>query len=303
MSDYHHASLDQVEALCAVVEAGSFKGGSAALDLPTSTVSRRVAELEAVLGVRLLTRTTRSMRLTDAGQTLLSRAQPAIGALREAIRETHAGGGAIAGPLSVTMPSGLGAHVMGRLLIAWAATNPAVTLEVDYSVTNLDLLRKGIDIAFRYGPLPASSFVASRLAESRYVLACAISQSDAMHKAFGEDPIAALEEVGSVVCRPVAVWSFQRAGGTTLKIQPRPVITVNDMGLAADAVAAGLGLGLLPVAMLDHRPNDLVPIEPSGFSPTTRTLYALRQPGRHLSKTEKSLLSHVRAGLDADAMA
>jgi DNA-binding transcriptional LysR family regulator len=145
-----------------VAELGSFSRAAERLGLPKSTVSRRIAALEALLGERLLQRTTRRQSLTDFGQLLLEHARQvvlevdAVAALREQRQA------APSGRLRVSMPSDFANLLLADTLAAFCALHPAITLELDLSPRRVDLLAEGFDVALRMGELPDDATLAAR---------------------------------------------------------------------------------------------------------------------------------------------
>src|SRR4051812_11242210 len=134
-----------------IVEAGSFSMAAQRLDLPKSTVSRRIALLEASLGERLLQRTTRRLVLTEFGESLLEHA-------RKVVEEVEAAGALAAhrqaepsGKLRISMPADFANLGMTEMMSRFLERYPAVSLELDLSPRRVDLVAEGFDIAIRMG--------------------------------------------------------------------------------------------------------------------------------------------------------
>lgn len=145
-----------------VAELGSFSKAAQRLGWPKSTVSRRVASLEAKLNERLLLRTTRRQTLTEFGQLLLEHARQvavevdAVTALREHRQS------APSGRLRVSMPSDFANLLLSDTLAAFVALHPAIQLELDLSPRRVDLLGEGFDLAVRMGDLPDDTLLTAR---------------------------------------------------------------------------------------------------------------------------------------------
>ncbi|MCB9553009.1 MAG: LysR family transcriptional regulator [Myxococcales bacterium] len=155
--------LDDMQVFAKVVEAGSFTGAGRLLGLPKSTVSRRLAELEAGLGVRLLERTTRRLRLTEVGETyhaaclrVMAEAEAAQQAVMETRRAPH-------GVLRITAPQVFGEAFLTPVIATFLAQWPAVEVDVVLTDQVLDLVAHRIDLAIRAGQMPDSSFIARKL--------------------------------------------------------------------------------------------------------------------------------------------
>jgi DNA-binding transcriptional LysR family regulator len=145
-----------------IVEAGSFSSAAQRLDLPKSTVSRRIALLEASVGERLLQRTTRRLMLTEFGASLLEHA-------RKVAEEVEAAGALAqhrqaepSGKLRISMPQDFANVVMADMIPRFMERYPAVSLEMDLSPRRVDLVAENFDIAIRMGDLPEDSTLAAR---------------------------------------------------------------------------------------------------------------------------------------------
>lgn len=145
-----------------IAETGSFSKAATRMDLPKSTVSRRIAQLEASLGQRLLQRTTRSLVLTEFGESLLQHA-------RQVVEQVEAAGALAqhrqqepSGRLRLSMPNDFANLGLSNLLAAFMARYPAITLELDLSPRRVDLLAESFDIAIRMGDLPDDATLAAR---------------------------------------------------------------------------------------------------------------------------------------------
>jgi DNA-binding transcriptional LysR family regulator len=145
-----------------VAELGSFSRAAERLGLPKSTVSRRIAALEAHIGERLLLRTTRRQTLTELGHELLEHARQvalevdAATALRDHRQAVPSG------RLRVSMPSDVANLVLADMLAAFVGLHPAIALELDLSPRRVDLLGEGFDAAIRIGTLPDDALLAAR---------------------------------------------------------------------------------------------------------------------------------------------
>ena len=154
--------LNDIAVFTKVVEASSFTGGSRLLGLPKATVSRKVSELEQRLGVRLLERTTRKLRLTEAGQRFYTRCNQHIAALEQADELITEIQSEPQGLLRLSMPNG-GNRLITELLAEFAALYPKIQINVTLTETPLDLFEHNIDIAIRVGVLKNSSLIARKL--------------------------------------------------------------------------------------------------------------------------------------------
>src|SRR5262249_11065972 len=150
-------------ALASVVEQGSFTAAARALRLPKSAVSRRVSDLEASLGVRLLHRTTPRPHLPEAGAAYYERARRALEAFAEADDAARDAQGAPRGRVTLTAPNDLGATLLAEPLARFHAAYPEIEVNVILTPRVLDLVAEGVDLALRAGKLGDSSLVARKI--------------------------------------------------------------------------------------------------------------------------------------------
>ncbi len=167
--------MDRLEAMAIVllaVEKGSLTAAAKTLNMPLPTISRKVSELEAHLGTKLLQRSTRALTLTDVGRVYVDSVRRVLADIEE-IERTAAGEYTTArGELVVTAPFLLGQMYMVPLVADFLAAYPNVTVRLLLSDRNLHLLDDHVDMAVRLGPLPDSSMRATRVGATE-VLVCA----------------------------------------------------------------------------------------------------------------------------------
>ena len=147
----------------AVARAGSLTRAGRGLDLPKSTVSRRLAALEERLGSRLLVRTTRKLVLTEAGEAFLERCQRLADDVDDALAFASELADAPRGTLRVTMVPDLGPLLLSDAIASFVARYPRIAIELDESARYVDLASERFDLALRAGKLADSSLVARRL--------------------------------------------------------------------------------------------------------------------------------------------
>jgi DNA-binding transcriptional LysR family regulator len=239
--------LNSLMIFAKVVEANSFSEAARRLKMPTSTVSRRVAELEDQLGVRLIERTTRSLRLTDVGSEVLEHAQHSA-ELSEAvdnIASNHLSN--ISGILRLSAPPSISDSLLAPLVGAFQASYPNVRVQVFITDRIVDQIAEGVDLAFRVGDLEDSSLVARRILTYRHQL---VASPDYLAKC--QPPKTPQDLLGHRLLafsfwKPVNSWSFAHTNGKnkeTLAFQP--YFSMNDYAGLAAALLAGTGIGDLP---------------------------------------------------------
>ncbi|CAG9248859.1 LysR family transcriptional regulator [Paraburkholderia unamae] len=227
-----------------VVQSGSFTAAATALQIPKTTVSRRVRELEAHLGSRLLHRTTRKLRLTEAGTAYFEHCRGIAKQLDEAENAVQRIRGTPGGWLRVTLPYSFGATWIAPLIAGFCTRYPDVRLDILATHVPLDLFDDEVDVALRLGALPDSSLVARRLgsfstsvyASPAYVEAHgAPSAPDELHL----HPSLALHQARS---DSGYTWPLRKAGRKAAHYALEPVIVASDPVLLLDAARAGKGL-------------------------------------------------------------
>ncbi|CAI1737176.1 MAG: LysR family transcriptional regulator [Serratia proteamaculans] len=166
-------SFIDLEVFVRTVEGGSFSAAARALDITPAAASIAIKRLEQRLGVRLLVRSTRSLRLTEEGQRYLDSARLALGALAEgeqAIREKHQG---LSGVLQISAPSDFGRNLLLGWLDEFKRQHPHIQLQLLINDRHADLFREPVDIALRFGQLADSSLVALPILSQHRRLICA----------------------------------------------------------------------------------------------------------------------------------
>ena len=246
-------SLDAIAIFARVAEDASFRGAAAELGIPPSTVSRKVAELEAQLGVRLLRRTTRRVALTDAGRAYLRACQAPLGALAEAGRAVRDAGVEARGRLRVTASVTFGERYLGPMLEAYMREHPRVEVEVLLTDRYVDLVEEGFDVAFRAGNVGDPSLVARELGSG--VLRCVASPAYLSARPAPRKP-QDLTDHDCVVYPPLAPsgrWTF-RSRGRAVHVPARGRLVAHSLPLAFEAARRGMGVTRVPEPLAHDAP-------------------------------------------------
>lgn len=168
--------MDRIEAMRAfvtVVNEGSFTRAAGRLELSPQLVSKYISQLEQHLGVRLLNRTTRRIRLTEAGAGYHLRAQQILNDIDDTENELGNLQTEARGLLRISAPTSFAIHHMATLLSQFQQSHPAVGIDLQLSDRKVDIVEEGFDIALRIGHLKSSSLIAKRIAPVRVVLCAA----------------------------------------------------------------------------------------------------------------------------------
>lgn len=266
--------MDRFEAMRAfvrVVDSGSFTQAARQLGLHKATVSQQVMALEATLGARLLTRTTRSVVPTAEGLAYHRRACTILQQLDEAETEMRHGGAAIRGHLRVEVPVAVGRLVLAPAMREFLDRHPGVDVELRCSDRVVDLVGAGVDCALRGGDLPDSGLAARCIGKLRFVLCAAPRYIDEHGLPQTPDTLAGHQQVGylsgaSGVLRPLRL---QREGRSIDAELPARIVTT-DSGAALSAALDGLGLVQLAEFVAAHHvaSGALVRVLPGWNSPS-----------------------------------
>lgn len=283
--------LNEILVFTKVVQAGSFIGAARELDMPKSTVSRKVSALEERLGARLLQRTTRRLRLTDVGQTYYQHAARVVTEVEEAELAVTRMQEAPRGLLRVTTPLNFG--YLGPIVASFLQRHPEVQVELVCADRVVDLVQEGFDVAIRAGALSDSSLIARNLGslESLVVASPTFLTKNDAPKEPGD--LAQLDCVVFGGTREPASWKLS-ARGKTRSVEVRARLVVNDFDVLEEAVRAGLGVAMLPVfRCVGHlRTKTLRRVLPQWCSPPI-PLHAVYPSTRHLSPKVKAFLDHL----------
>jgi DNA-binding transcriptional LysR family regulator len=238
--------LNRVSTFVRVVEGASFTAAARALGVPISSASRSVARLEADLGVRLLHRTTRKLRLTEAGEAYFRRMQAVMAEAADAADAVAGFATAPAGLVRLTAPPDLRLH---QIVSALLTKHPGLEIELTLTSRPIDLVEEGYDLAIRGGILTDSSLMVRKIADTPLGLFAAPAYLTRAGRP------RALRDLSRHACvlfrgRPgPRTWQLIGPRGPE-SVTVRGTLTVDDMGFLRGALLEGLGLGLVPAALL-----------------------------------------------------
>ncbi|MBV8192905.1 MAG: LysR family transcriptional regulator [Alphaproteobacteria bacterium] len=229
-----------------VVDAGSFAGAAPHLGMSPEMVGNHVKALEAHLGVRLLNRTTRRMRVTEAGAAYHARCAQILSDIEEAEAEAGAQQVAPSGILRIAGPMTFGELHLGSAIAAYMDRHPAVKVDVFLSDRYVNLIDEGFDLAIRIGEPPDSSLISRRVASASLVL-CA--SPDYLVRNGAPQKPADLSQHACLVyadLRSPRTWRFSDAKGHTETVQINGPFSTNNPQLLLSLAAAGHGVLLWP---------------------------------------------------------
>jgi DNA-binding transcriptional LysR family regulator len=236
--------LDAMSVLVAVAENGSFSAAARKLGTPLPTVSRKISELEARLNARLLTRTTRRLSLTDAGEAYIAACKRILEQVAEAERAASGEYVTPRGDLVIAAPI-----VFGRLHVLPAVNEflrqyPDIDVRLTLSDRNVQLLDDHIDLAVRIGALADSGMVATRVGGLRRVVCASPGYLASVGTPKVPEDLAALSCVNFDSFTSSSAWTFSggEAGGAERTVAIHTRLAVNTAEAAVDAAIAGVGV-------------------------------------------------------------
>lgn len=229
--------------LVAVTDTGSLSSASRALSVPLATLSRRITDLEALLGTRLLIRSTRKLTLTDAGVAYVAAARRILEQVDEAERDAVGEFTTPKGELVVTAPLMFGRLHVLPVVAEFLAAFPEISVRLVLADRNVDLIDDRVDMAVRIGALPDSAMVATRIGSMRTVTVA----SPAVLARHGEpthpDALGAYPCIKVDTPRLAPAWRFRGAdGGAPVDVAVQPRLTVTTPEAAVDAATHGVGV-------------------------------------------------------------
>jgi DNA-binding transcriptional LysR family regulator len=238
--------LAGVGVLAAVVESGSFTGAAASLALSASGVSCAVSRLEERLGVRLLDRTTRALRLTDEGKRFYALAAPHLDAIADAASVAGKSSTYVRGNLRASVNSIIAQSLLGPRMAEFVERFPDLHLELLPSLEAGDLVSEGIDVAIRFGPQPSSALSTRLLLCTRVMTVAAPSYLAKRGRPTAPTDLerhSCIQFTNPLTGSPFD-WEF-RHGKQVLPVATSGPLLMTDVATMVAACAAGAGIAQL----------------------------------------------------------
>lgn len=288
--------MDRIDALrlfSSVAELGSFTQASEREGITPGAASKQITALETRLQARLFERTTRSVRLTEAGAALLDRVRPWLSeydALEEGVADARS---APAGLLRVTASVDFGARQLMRPIASFMTLWPGVEVRLSLADRMVDLVEDGFDVGVRIGNLDDSALIARRLAP-----ACMIAVASPAYIAARGAPLHPSELAAHDVIidrnKPALQQLKFTRGEETVDVRVTGRLTLNGASAAIEAAAAGVGIACSPryaaeAALADGR---VVPLMPD-WQPDHRNLWAVFPSSRYLTHRVRLFVDHL----------
>lgn len=288
--------LDRLGAFVAVAQCGGFTAAAERLGIGKARVSLDVQRLERALGASLFTRTTRRVRLTDAGQQLLADSAPLLAGLHDALARTRQRAGEIAGTLRIAAPVDHAAQQLAPLVAEFARHHPALKIALQASDRVSDMLAEGIDLSFRMGWLRDSSLRAVRLGEFEQIAVAApayLQRTGAPHR---PEDLAGHDWIALTLLPTPLTWRFTARNGRARSVRMSARLQTDSATALRALLLAGAGVTVMDALSLQPdlaagRVERLLPdwrLPPGG-------VFAVYPPGRHLSAAAQAFVEFYRS--------
>jgi DNA-binding transcriptional LysR family regulator len=238
--------IGEIRAFIRVVELGSFSRAASDLMVSQSTVTKHVAHLEKQLGVRLLNRNTRGIRLTELGALYYEKCSAALGQLLEAESIISAHRTQLEGVIRVSTSVAFGRRIVAPLLMEFMGLNPQLRIDLVCDDAFLDLITHGIDLALRMGRLADSTLGARYLGRNPWIMVA--SKDYLANKGEPTDPpeLAIHDCIIYSSVQGDAVWHLRGSRGEMIAVVVQGRLRSNNLSTLLSAATAGLGIAILP---------------------------------------------------------
>lgn len=297
--------LHLINVFVAVVDVGGFAGAARKLGISPPAVTRAIGELEAHLGARLLTRTTRVVRVTEAGARYVEDCRRILAELAEADESVSGLHGAPRGRLTITAPVLFGALHVTPVVTEFLQRYPEVTAACWFLDRVVNLTDEGVDVAVRIGELPDSSLQAVRVGSVRRVICAAPAYLDEHGEPEQPEDLLRHTLISANAVTPAPEWRFKVDGETrSVRVVPRLLTTTNDAAIAA--AVGGFGLSRLMSYQVDElvRKGQLRRVL-ERFELAPLPVHLVHREGRHASHKARAFidlaLERLRERLDPRA--
>lgn len=293
--------------LCVLAQQGSFTAAAVRLGVSKAAMSQRIAELERMARVMLVQRTTRSVRLTEAGQRLVDDTRASFDHIAHSFEQARDLAEVPSGLLRVTAPVAFARQQLVPRLSEFFRAYPQVRIELDMSDRLSSLATEGFDLAIRHTATPPDTHVAWTLCKTQSVLVASKSYLRRTGTPQTPDELQHHDCLHYLRAQATQVWTFQRQGKARQKDRHKdsPIsvplhgpLAANNSEALREAALSGLGIALLPdfSAQLSLQQGKLVRVLPDWVpvGAFADQLYAIRPYAAHASRAVTAFVSYLR---------
>jgi len=279
----------------AIATEGSITAAAKSLNVSKSTVSLALSKLETEAGIKLIQRSTRLLKFTEAGQQLLTHCTQIKNEIQNANASMEAFQQSVSGKIAITSPVASGQKFLPELLIAFRKQYPLISFEIELSDSKSNIISQSFDIAFSTGLQQSSSLISQHLMDfsiKLYASPVLIESKEAPEKP--ED----LARLDCLYHPAIPIWKFRR-GSQQYTVEPHPAITANSFDLLKQIACTGRSVVALPSYLVEETmaTPDLAPILP-GWSldsmPYSLIYPSKRFPSRAVSTFIEYTVRHFR---------
>ncbi|MDD3765291.1 MAG: LysR substrate-binding domain-containing protein [Nevskiales bacterium] len=291
-------TLDCMRVFAAVAAERSFTAGARRLDLSTRVASAAIRQLEQRLNTRLLNRTTRVVRLTEAGEAYLSRCSQLLRDFDELESVVQERQGRLAGSIRVTAPTGFGSSRLAPELPGFLQRHPDISVDLDLTDRRVSLIDEGFDLAIRLGTLRDSSLMYRRLARMRIVVCAAPGYLRKHGRPQHPQDVAGHECLLNAGLPDPHRWRFVDQG-QTVEVRVTGRVQANAPLALAHLARRGLGLARCPYYSIEPflRSGELVSLL-EAYERDDGGVFAVYPPNRHLAARVRGLISYLQERWD-----
>lgn len=279
-----------------IVDCGSFSKAAETAGITSSVVSKRIGRLEKSLGARLLYRTTRSLTLTENGQSLYRQAKEISAKTQEALNVISEHSDELTGIIRMSVPTISGELLLSESVAEFCALHPNLKVEMRLENRFADLVNEGIDLAIRTGTLPDSSLIARPILDSRWVIVC----SPSYLQQYSEP-----QSAGDLLEHNCLTYTYQESGtdnwlmkrpgsNEIYEMQVKGNLSANNARAIRKAVIGGYGIAMVPRCMVyeDLQEGTMVEVL-SGHCGKVLGVYAVYPYTRNLPLKTRLLIEHI----------
>lgn len=284
-----------------IIERGSYTAAADELQMPTSTLSRKIQQLEEQLGYQLLYRSARKLSLTEAGALFYRRCQPLYDELVEATEGLEGELTSPRGNLKVTAPVSIANEVFNPWIFEFMELYPGIDLDLMLINRNIDLKEEGVDIAFRVGEIKIPDWVSRPLFTSRFSL-CA--SPDLIAKHGHPQTLADLDQFPLILSRRSPKWNFTDRTGGEHEFIGKARLTYDELRGALEAAVMGIGVANLPDYVVGESltMGRLITLLPQ-FEPLGREVHMVYPHRQYLPAKVRLFISFIMQKVDEERSA
>lgn len=289
--------LNALPLFLALARAGSFTGAAERLGCNKSKISLSIKRLEQRLGVALVTRTTRQVQLTEAGERLLAGLTPLFSELEGLLDQVETDQQTLQGELRITAPEDFAAQVVSPAVVAFSERHPQLEIELRTGDSVADMVKEGIDLAIRLGWLKDSSLRATRLGEFEQFLVASPAFMASHGPVSHPRDLAALPWVTFTPLPSPLTWTFSRAD-ERCTVRMQGALKANTTAVTKQLLLQQAGLSVLAdsIAADELERGGLQRVLPDWDLPGGG-IYAVYPPGRHTPAKVRAFVEFLRERL------